>query len=211
MASFSNAPKSGDTLGQIMKLLGMRSAIYEMDDSQSRVKLDNVKPDKSYRLEDILDHPDLFKRMPELRSIPVMFSDAPKKEVYGMRPAAGNFIDRLKKDFGYTDSYLKEQSLSNVGGGIVMNYSQIASEAARGKKSGFRTFANGVKSTLLHEIQHVIDQYDKLGVGETRAFATGNRANMSASDRQIVPRSLSVSKWEKQYSEKVDEAMREYN
>lgn len=157
----------------------------EIDDSKAKFRQEGIKLDKAYALGEILEHPELFKRHPELKTLPVVFGSSNA----GIAGMASNrkFTNFLRKYLALSDSDIRgKKGFHHTKGGMAFNAPGIVWKSKERNEPWSRSY----KRTGIHELQHILD-YIYGFKGEDWAYDAGDRINMSSEDRAIVPKALS--------------------
>ena len=117
---------------------------YQLSDKNSKLDLKNFKvqiknlginQNKTLKLSDILTHDELFKRYPHLKNINVQFENRLTNPITGGMPSLGSFYGG--------DNLIK----INVNSDRGIDVSNLGNNAS-------------FKTTLFHEIQHAIQEYE---------------------------------------------------
>ncbi len=107
---------------------------FEVEDNSLKLKINVLKKDGIYKLEDIINHSYLFKLYPELKKIDVVF-----KDIKGL----GSYNNEYKR-IRVSNNFLK-----------VKDY-------------------KGLSGTLLHEIQHAIQNIENFETGQSAKLSKKN-------------------------------------
>ena len=110
---------------------------FEIDDSKSKLKSDELKGTGLYKLGDILEHDELYDNYPELKSLDVFFNPE-------IRKPGGSYLPYVKED-----------------GKFIAPEIEITG----------KTDPKDIHSTLLHEVQHGIQQMEDFARGGSSELA----------------------------------------
>lgn len=115
---------------------------FEIDDSKAKIKGGIETFDKALRLEDVLDHPQLYKQYPDIAKTEIaVFNDVGNGAVASF---ANDSMIIFKEDFiKNPQKYSTPTIIDKEGKPVQLDLSKLSN-------------AERIKSTTLHEVQHII-------------------------------------------------------
>lgn len=143
----------------------------EIDDSKSKIVLENAKRIEvgdTYKLKEVLKHPELYKAYPKLKNIEVKFVD----NEYGYSGMFNPNTDTIELDVSLINKYEKSKSdmekvitqIKENDANMLFLYSkeelEILEKQYKKELKEFKPalYQKQLKSTLMHEIQHWVQK-----------------------------------------------------
>lgn len=171
----------------------------EIDDSRAYIKISSTMVGGKYKLNEILSFPKLYKAYPEFKNMTVVFDNNmlpgnlgsynPNTNILTINSSIYDYdqaeLLSAKKQLADWDNTVKTYEVLFSGEQIEQQLETLKDRAKQYKRKDYQ---KELKSTLLHELQHVIQ--------ETEGFASG--ANVRYwSDKQYL-----AEKWKDSYIER---------
>ena len=153
----------------------------EIDDSKATIKISSTMVGGKYKLKDILEFPKLYKAYPEFKEMTVIFDDNMLPSDLGKYNPETNTLTINSSLYDYKQAELlsakkKLADLDNT----VKTYEVLFPEEQiekhledlkdKAKKYKRKDYQKELKSTLLHELQHVIQKKEGLSSGASPSY-----------------------------------------
>lgn len=180
----------------------------EIDDSKATIKISSTMVGGKYKLKDILEFPNLYKAYPEFKEMTVIFDDNMLPNELGKYNTETNMLTINSSLYDYKQAELlsakkKLADLDNT----VKTYEVLFPEEQiekhledlkdKAKKYKRKDYQKELKSTLLHELQHVIQEKEGLSSGASPSYWR---------EKQLV-----TEQYREAYRERADELYKKMN
>ena len=153
----------------------------EIDDSKATIKISSTIVGGKYKLKDILEFPKLYKAYPEFKEMTVIFDDNMLPSDLGKYNPETNTLTinsslydykqaellSAKKQLADLDNTVKTYEVLFSGEQIEKHLEGLKDKAKKYKRKDYQ---KNLKSTLLHELQHVIQEKEGLSSGASPSY-----------------------------------------
>lgn len=153
----------------------------EIDDSKATIKISSTMVGGKYKLKDILEFPNLYKAYPEFKEMTVIFDDNMLPNELGkyntetdMLTINSSLYDykqaellSAKKKLADLDNTVKTYEVLFPREQIEQHLEDLKDKAKKYKRKDYQ---KKLKSTLLHELQHVIQEKEGFSSGASPSY-----------------------------------------